>query len=87
MCLGAVKPVRTDLQYRARNKLRSERRERRNAVPLWLPVRMPTGQGHAGSSVLYELRVTKANRIEIRPFLSLGQEHQNLSRDYVFKHP
>jgi hypothetical protein len=52
MCLGAVKPVRTDLQYRARNKLRSERRERRNAVPLWLPVRMPTGQEHAGSSVL-----------------------------------
>jgi hypothetical protein len=30
---------------------------------------------------------TKANRIEIRPFLGLGQEHQNLFRDYVFKHP
>jgi hypothetical protein len=32
-------------------------------------------------------RITKADRFEIGPFLSLGQEHQNLLRDYVFKHP
>jgi hypothetical protein len=40
-----------------------------------------------GLHVNYRAEPTEADRIKIRPFLSLGQEHQNLSRDYVFKHP
>jgi hypothetical protein len=40
-----------------------------------------------GGEVLRVSSSTKADRIEIRPFLSLGQAHQNLLRDYVFKQP